>query len=99
MWSAIIGVLPSGTILFCTILSFAVPFCVYRVNRKLHEDGDPPWKKHAARNRDDDFGGGERAKGDGQYGDKRQMSGESKNASTQATVTGTADGDGSAPLP
>lgn len=30
---------------FCNILAFIVPYVVYKINLKLHEVGDPPWKK------------------------------------------------------
>lgn len=49
MWDSIVGVLPAGAILTCTILSAAVPMLVYTVNKRLHERGDPPWKKQDAR--------------------------------------------------
>jgi len=32
--------------IFCYITSFAVPYIIYKVNMKLHEIGDPPWKKN-----------------------------------------------------
>lgn len=38
------GVLPSGLVFFCTVLSLAIPWGVYRINRKFHQYGDPPWK-------------------------------------------------------
>lgn len=28
-----------------TMLSFIIPFTIYHVNKKLHQHGDPPWKK------------------------------------------------------
>ena len=45
MLENIVGRVPSGLILLCTFLSFMVPFLIYKVNSKLHEYGDPPWKK------------------------------------------------------
>lgn len=30
---------------FCNILAFVVPYVIYKVNNRLHEYGDPPWKK------------------------------------------------------
>ncbi len=30
---------------FCNILAFAVPYVIYKINLRLHEYGDPPWKK------------------------------------------------------
>lgn len=41
----IIGRAPAGLILFCTILAFVVPFGFYKVNKAIHNSGDPPWKK------------------------------------------------------
>lgn len=29
----------------CTILAFIIPYVIYKINLKLHEYGDPPWKK------------------------------------------------------
>ena len=40
-----IGFLPGKLILICTIIAFVVPYSVYKINEKLHEDGDPAWKK------------------------------------------------------
>lgn len=36
--------------MLCTILAFAIPFTVYKVNIRLHEYGDPPWK-HDSKNK------------------------------------------------
>lgn len=46
-WSRLPGFVPSGMVLFCAFLSFAIPFLVYRFNRSLHQKGDPPWMKQA----------------------------------------------------
>ena len=45
MLENILGRVPSGLILLCAFLSFMVPYLIYKVNTKLHEYGDPPWKK------------------------------------------------------
>ncbi|MBP1933787.1 hypothetical protein [Ammoniphilus resinae] len=45
MWERIYGYAPPGAILICAILSFVIPVAVYYLNQKLHEYGDPPWKK------------------------------------------------------
>lgn len=45
MTDMLIGFLPDKLILICTVLAFAVPYSVYKVNQKLHESGDPVWKK------------------------------------------------------
>ncbi|WP_164824271.1 hypothetical protein [Paenibacillus elgii] len=36
---------PAGSIWLCAFLSWAIPYTIYRINRKLHELADPPWKK------------------------------------------------------
>ncbi len=45
MIDLLIGFLPDKLILICTIIAFVVPHSVYKINEKLHEDGDPAWKK------------------------------------------------------
>lgn len=30
----------------CTILSFIIPYTIYKVNQALHAYGDPPWKQN-----------------------------------------------------
>ncbi|MDQ0876989.1 hypothetical protein QFZ77_005648 [Paenibacillus sp. V4I3] len=45
MWFSLIGRLPSGMILICTILSFVIPFGVHWIYKELHMYGDPPWKQ------------------------------------------------------
>lgn len=40
-----LGFLPGKLIFICTLLAFLIPFSVYKVNQKLHENGDPAWKK------------------------------------------------------
>lgn len=45
MWEVIYGRMPSGLIMLCAVLSAAVPWVVYAVNRKLHKMGDPPWQR------------------------------------------------------
>lgn len=37
--------LPSWPTFVCTFLTWAIPLTIYRINRKLHEIGDPAWKK------------------------------------------------------
>ncbi len=39
--------LPTGFSLFLTVMVAVVPFVVYKVNRWLHQQGDPPWKKQS----------------------------------------------------
>lgn len=38
-----------GPRVLCNILAFMVPYMIYKVNLKLHETGDPPWKKDAVK--------------------------------------------------
>lgn len=41
----IIDRLPSLFSLFCTVLAYLIPLSIYKINQKMHEDADPPWKK------------------------------------------------------
>ncbi|GGA76043.1 hypothetical protein GCM10008025_19620 [Ornithinibacillus halotolerans] len=50
MWDVLFGLLPKNLIIICTILAFLVPYGVYKINQKLHEAGDPPWKKDMNKN-------------------------------------------------
>ncbi|GGN54432.1 MULTISPECIES: hypothetical protein [Oceanobacillus] len=45
MWSMITERIPSLLGVFCTVLAYLIPLSIYKVNQKLHEDADPPWKK------------------------------------------------------
>ncbi|WP_200816511.1 hypothetical protein [Salirhabdus sp. Marseille-P4669] len=45
MWQSILIRIPDPLETFAIISSFAIPFLVYKINQKLHESGDPPWKK------------------------------------------------------
>ncbi|WP_373895270.1 hypothetical protein ACUL41_14465 [Virgibacillus natechei] len=45
MWDKLLGLLPENAVIICTILMFAVPYSVYKLNQKMHKYGDPPWKK------------------------------------------------------
>lgn len=38
------GHLPNGLVFLGAVLSFAIPWMVYKTNRKIHQYGDPPWK-------------------------------------------------------
>ncbi|WP_085521277.1 hypothetical protein [Tuberibacillus sp. Marseille-P3662] len=44
MLSHLIGKYPPYLILICTVLSFVVPYTIYKINHYLHQLGDPPWK-------------------------------------------------------
>ena len=46
MIEKLIGYIPPWSVLIGTFLSFAIPMLVYYANKKLHEYGDPPWKKN-----------------------------------------------------
>jgi len=45
MWENLLGRLPFMMVMIGTVLAFLVPYIVYKVNQKLHQYGDPPWKK------------------------------------------------------
>ncbi|HLR03396.1 MAG TPA: hypothetical protein VK111_11685 [Virgibacillus sp.] len=45
MWELVLDALRNKMIMICTVLTFVIPFCINFINRKLHEVGDPPWKK------------------------------------------------------
>lgn len=40
-----VGFLPDKLVLTCAFIAFIVPYSIYKINRKLHEIGDPEWKK------------------------------------------------------
>ncbi|WP_182200010.1 hypothetical protein [Paraliobacillus salinarum] len=44
MWNAVVERLPSNLAIICVILSYFVPYFVYKINQNLHKYGDPPWK-------------------------------------------------------
>lgn len=45
MWEKLWGYIPSGMIIACAVLSFLIPWSVYKVNQMLHKHSDPPWKR------------------------------------------------------
>jgi len=45
MLDRITGVLQDSLIMICTVLTFVIPYSIYKINGKLHDIGDPPWKK------------------------------------------------------
>jgi len=45
MWQTIHSYMPSGLTWICAMLSWLIPYGMYRINKKLHQLGDPPWKK------------------------------------------------------
>lgn len=36
--------------IFCNILVFVIPYFVYKINNRLHEYGDPSWKREDNKN-------------------------------------------------
>ena len=47
MFDQLWGYIPSGAVWFCALFSALIPMTFYYINKKLHEYGDPPWKKDA----------------------------------------------------
>ena len=45
MWTNLVErILDLGNVI-CTLLSFLIPFIIYKINNVLHKNIDPPWKK------------------------------------------------------
>jgi hypothetical protein len=49
MWEKIFGYIPPGAVWLSAMLTTVLPLTIYFINRKLHELGDPPWKKETDR--------------------------------------------------
>lgn len=45
MWDLFISSITDKFRMICTILAFVIPYSIYKINLKLREIGDPPWKK------------------------------------------------------
>jgi len=45
MWQLLIESITEPLRVGCNILAFVVPYAIYKINLRLHEYGDPPWKK------------------------------------------------------
>ncbi|SDH67867.1 hypothetical protein [Alteribacillus bidgolensis] len=45
MWEKIIDRLPSNMAFFSALLSLLLPMVIHKLNQKIHNYGDPPWKK------------------------------------------------------
>ncbi|WP_186446129.1 hypothetical protein [Paenibacillus cremeus] len=45
MLDSVKSFIPPAMIWVGAVLSGLLPYLVYRINKKLHELGDPPWKK------------------------------------------------------
>src|SRR5699024_12369135 len=41
MLARITGVLQDSLIMFCTVLTFTIPYSIYKINGTLHDIGDP----------------------------------------------------------
>ncbi|WP_164670181.1 hypothetical protein [Virgibacillus doumboii] len=44
MWNILQDRLPEMWVFFGAFLVFVIPYTVFKVNEKLHDYGDPPWK-------------------------------------------------------
>ncbi|HLR71072.1 MAG TPA: hypothetical protein VK085_06535 [Pseudogracilibacillus sp.] len=49
MWNLFMESITDKLRVFCTILAFIIPYGIYKINNRLHEYGDPPWKKKEAK--------------------------------------------------
>lgn len=45
MWNMISERIPDMRVLMYTAAAFIIPYCMYKLNLKIHRIGDPPWKK------------------------------------------------------
>lgn len=45
MWSEVLYALQDKMVMVCTVLAFLIPFMMNLVNERMHEAGDPAWKK------------------------------------------------------
>jgi len=45
MWNSLVGYLPEATTIFYTVLSFLIPYVIYKVSRLLRKYMDQTWKK------------------------------------------------------
>lgn len=44
MLENLLGRFPTNMIIFSALLSVFVPWAFYKINQKMHQYGDPPWK-------------------------------------------------------
>jgi len=51
LWHMITERLPDMTVYLTTVIAFILPYSIYKINDKLHERGDPPWKKDEEQDR------------------------------------------------
>ncbi len=52
MWNLLVQSVTDLPRVICNVLVFVIPFTIYKINLKLHEQGDPPWKKEAQQEKD-----------------------------------------------
>lgn len=45
MWELIVDRLPDFKGYATAAAAFVIPYAIYKLNNKLHQIGDPPWKK------------------------------------------------------
>ncbi|MFD2760242.1 hypothetical protein [Lentibacillus juripiscarius] len=45
MWSMLLDRIPDVWVFLNALFVFIIPYTIYKVNQKLHQHGDPPWKK------------------------------------------------------
>jgi len=45
MWNLVVEYITDWLRVICTILAFVIPYGVYKINQRLHDYGDPAWKK------------------------------------------------------
>lgn len=50
MKQLIIDRIPSILTMICTIFAYIIPVGVYKINKKIHENYDPPWKQSGGSN-------------------------------------------------
>ncbi|MUV38565.1 hypothetical protein JNUCC1_02419 [Lentibacillus sp. JNUCC-1] len=50
LWYELVLAVKEPMIVICTVISFVVPFGVYKINQMLHQYGDPPWKQEDKEN-------------------------------------------------
>lgn len=46
--------LPSWLTFVCTFFIWAIPFSIQKINKKIHQIGDPVWKQNEASNQNRD---------------------------------------------
>lgn len=50
MWELLIQSITDKLRVLCNVLSFIIPYTVYKLNVKLHELGDAPWQRKESGN-------------------------------------------------